>query len=59
MILEITEAQKTEIIQMKHWMPFRVVFGILSPSGDFQVKATYTDTTKSWAKKGYVVVKAC
>lgn len=39
----ITEQQKAELIRLKAYFPFRIVFGVLATDGSFQV---YANTDK-------------
>jgi len=41
--MELTEEQKQQMINLKNWLPYRIVFGVIMPDGQF---GTYAETTK-------------
>lgn len=57
--MEFTEDQKNQVIRLKQYFPYRIVFGVILPDGTFE---SYAETTKrkmnKFAKLGYPVIMA-
>jgi hypothetical protein len=52
-----TDAQKTELANLKNWFPFRIVFGVIDcATGEFSAYAKTTmHTANNLARKGHLV----
>lgn len=52
----MNEKQSEELKRLKGYFPFRIVFGAISPEGNFDAYAKLTmHTANSLARKGYQV----
>jgi hypothetical protein len=56
---QFTEEQKQQLINLKNHLPYRIVFGVIFPDGEFCTFAEYTKhKLNKYARLGYPVILA-
>ena len=55
----LTDQQQAELLRLKQWFPYRIIFGVIRTTGEFEAYAkTDKRTMLKLAREGHVVYQA-